>query len=209
MTPNNTLQRTRRKRRPLNAHVRSPMYRIAFAIVLFWLPLASTQALACTCSRGTASFSELASKSEVVVHVRVEAHEDLRPGPAKRYLSMVVSVVSVLIGDEPSKSIKIWGDPGDLCRPYVADFAVGTEWLMIPHHLLRSAHDPGPEPRFSEYAISACGVYYLQVLGDKVFGPVDGGREDLYVPVSDVVSELASDPRLRQDAKMRYGPPRR
>ena len=118
------------------------MRTLAWAIVVFLAWPATAQA--CRCATD-APFEEASQAKPIIVRARVLAHGDVTGGIAT---SMTLGIAQVLKGEVRGPRMKVWGDPGNLCRPYVSRFPVGTEWIFAIDH--RSA-------------ISICGVHWLRV----------------------------------------------
>jgi hypothetical protein len=109
-------------------------------------------ALACRCV-WAGPFTKVALATELVVLADVRSYE--RHG-------MDVAVIEVLKGKEDRRTIRVWGDDGALCRPYVATFPRGTRWIFSLQR----------EPVSGDYAISGCGAFWLAVKGDQAVGRV-------------------------------------
>jgi hypothetical protein len=121
-------------------------------------------ALACSCL-GTAPFVKTAASATLVVRGKVLAYQ-WHPADTQhqRPMSMLVEVQDVLKGASPAKRIPIWGDNGMICRRYVSEFPIGTEWVM--------ALSPDQWSQRGELAISSCGEYALRVTGNQVQGRI-------------------------------------
>jgi hypothetical protein len=108
-------------------------------------------------------FLKVAPKSIAIVRVRVLSH---RRYQGSLPIEMQVEVLEVMAGQSRTKRLRVAGDNGNLCRPYVTEFPVGTEWVL---GLDKAAEiDAG-----ADYSINACGTYWLKVLGELVEGNVD------------------------------------
>lgn len=114
--------------------------------------LAPGVALACSCM-WAGPFAKVALGTDLVVLAEVRSYH--------RH-SMDVAVVEVLKGGEDRREIRVWGDSGALCRPYVTAFPRGTRWIFA---LKR-------EPGTRDYIISVCGEYWLEVRGDQAVGRI-------------------------------------
>lgn len=114
--------------------------------------LAPGVALACSCM-WNGPFTKVALGTDLVVLAEVRSYH--------RH-SMDVAVVEVLKGGEDRREIRVWGDSGALCRPYVTAFPRGTRWIFA---LKR-------EPGTRDYIISVCGEYWLEVRGDQAVGRI-------------------------------------
>jgi len=84
---------------------------------------------------------------------------------------MEVKVLEVLKGKESRKNIRIWGDNGAQCRPYVSGFPQGTEWVFAIRRIRQDSAAPDLEKR-GDYDLSVCGGYWLQVEGEQAKGDV-------------------------------------
>jgi hypothetical protein len=111
-------------------------------------------ALACRCI-WAGPFTKVALATELVVIAEVRSYE--RHG-------MDVAVVEVLGGEEGRRTIRVWGDDGALCRPYVTLFPRGTRWLFA----LQREGASGSR----DYAISGCGAFWLEIRGNRAIGHI-------------------------------------
>jgi len=83
--------------------------------------------------------------------------------------------------------IRVWGDDGALCRPYVSAFPRGTRWIFALKRLR--------EPAAQDYAISICGDFWLEVRGDVAVGRIiepQHGRNLETVPLADMLAWIHS-----------------
>jgi hypothetical protein len=76
---------------------------------------------------------------------------------------MEVEVREVFKGAAQPVKIRIWGDTGALCRPYVTQFPIGTEWVF-------AVSKENPSKSASDYAISVCGDFWIRTEKDSVTG---------------------------------------
>jgi len=137
--------------------------------------LAPGVALACSCM-WSGPFTKVALGTELVVLAEVRSYY--------RH-SMDVAIIEVLKGGEDRREIRVWGDSGALCRPYVTAFPRGTRWIFA---LKR-------EPGTRDYIISVCGEYWLEVRGDQAVGRITvaehGGIKES-APLVDVLAWIRS-----------------
>lgn len=137
--------------------------------------LAPGVALACSCM-WSGPFTKVALGTDLVVLAEVRSYH--------RH-SMDVAVVEVLKGGEDRREIRVWGDSGALCRPYVTAFPRGTRWIFA---LKR-------EPGTRDYIISVCGEYWLEVRGDQAVGRITvaehGGIKES-APLADMLAWIRS-----------------
>lgn len=80
---------------------------------------------------------------------------------------MDMKVVDVLYG-YANDTIRVWGDPGHLCRPYTDGIPIGDTLLMA----LDSLGYFYDVEKDGDYAIGGCGVYYLAYQNGMVIGRV-------------------------------------
>lgn len=100
--------------------------------------LISLNSFACDCEcKGDCSFSRVLNGIEFVALVKVIEYSDFLDKEIIGYdgkmpLSMTVEIIKKYKGAELRKRIKIWGDDGAQCRPYIAEFKVGKCYLIAP-----------------------------------------------------------------------------
>jgi hypothetical protein len=157
----------------------------AFLIGLSVLLLAPS-ARGCSCVSNGSSLVQLAKKSELVIRGKVlEYNWDRYNLEGQRSkdkqerkgtpLSMTVEVQEVYKGKLTSRQVVVWGDNGMLCRPYVTQFPIGTEWVF--------ALSPDPWTKKGELAIWVCGEYALQVQNNRVLMGRERVRGSIMDPV--------------------------
>lgn len=117
-------------------------------------------ALACRCL-WAGPFTKVALGTDLVVLAEVRSYDRN---------SMEVAVIEILKGKEERRALRIWGDNGALCRPYVTLFPRGTRWIF--------ALEREREPRSRDYAISGCGAFWLEVRGNQAMGSVTAAARD-------------------------------
>jgi len=126
-----------------------------------------TKILACKCvCEDDCSFKITAQKNELVVFVNVVSHEnylnyDIPGYKGKMPNAMVVEVIKKYKGNELRKRIKIWGDDGAKCRPYISRFKVGEYYLMAPS--LMRLSDGSESDDTLDYYLFICNMDYLKV----------------------------------------------
>lgn len=124
--------------------------------------------MACSCNY-QGSFLKLAPQTSFIALVKVKQWKNFKtisPGYDVP-LCMDVKIVKVYKGTEKRKTITVWGDPGNLCRPYLTSFPVGQYFIIA----FSPAGKAGYEPK-EDYAINNCGCYWLRV--NKKEGTVSG-----------------------------------
>lgn len=125
---------------------------------LLLLLLLPAIAHACTCS-WTGPLLAVAPNADLIVRAKVLRYEGNSRGVD---LSMHVEVLEMLQGATSSMRIRIWGDNGSQCRPYVSAFPIGTEWIFA---IKRMTGD-----HRGDYSISVCGEYWANVENGIVIG---------------------------------------
>lgn len=129
-------------------------------IILILIFLTSTrQNFACDCeSQG--HFLTVAPKSKLVALVKVNRYLTFKniydkPTP----MSMEVEIVKVYLGQETRKTVTVWGDNGNQCRPYLSIFKTDNYYVI--------AFDQDSKENPLDYAISNCGDYWLTADNEK------------------------------------------
>ena len=148
-----------------------------WVVALLALLVAPGSALACSCSWG-GPFTKVALGTDLVVLVEVRSYY--------RH-SMDVRILEVLKGSEARRVVRVWGDDGALCRPYVSSFARGTRWILALKHL--------GEPAAQDYVMSICGDFWLEVRGDLAVGRIivpQHGRSLETVSLADMLAWIRS-----------------
>lgn len=130
-------------------------------LLIISLTLLSTiNALACSCSYAwNDSFSRTANKSKFVALIKVISFDEylereIYGHEGKMPYAMTVEVIKNYKGDKNIKKIKIFGDNGMLCRPYLIDFEINSYYLIAPNPLNNNSN---------EYELLACRTDYLKV----------------------------------------------
>lgn len=114
-------------------------------------------ALGCSCD-WEGPFLEMAKESDLVAKIKVleyqemmEIYEDSIPNV------MIVEIVEIFKGKEERKQVKVWGDNGFLCRPYLSIFQVGSEWILNLNKGEKSLEGEAEE----DYSLLICGENWL------------------------------------------------
>lgn len=120
--------------------------------------------LACDCdSQG--EFLTVAPKTKLVALVKVKKYLTFKDiNEEKTPMSMEAEIIETYKGKEKRKTVIVWGDFGNLCRPYLSRFDVGKFYVI--------AFDKGSDgskgfehknEKITDYSISNCGNYWLNV----------------------------------------------
>ncbi|SFU66991.1 hypothetical protein SAMN05216480_11284 [Pustulibacterium marinum] len=136
-------------------------------ILVMTLILFSTfQVFACDCEcTGDCSFSSISNNSEFVALIKVISYDDYLDDEIMGYegkmpYSMTVEIIKKYKGKETRNTIKIWGDNGAKCRPYISNFKIGEHYLIAPN-LLRVYKLKGEKS--IDYDFFSCNTDYLKV----------------------------------------------
>jgi hypothetical protein len=135
----------------------------------------SQKSYACDCG-SNGEFLKVAPKSQLVALVKVKKYLTFKKiYDEQTPMSMEVEVISIYKGKEKRKILKIWGDNGNLCRPYLSQFKTGEYYIIAftkgSDGTQGHVHD---DERITDYTISICGNYWLRVdiKSQKAFGSV-------------------------------------
>jgi hypothetical protein len=111
---------------------------IKYITLLIAFLLTNIPSYSCDCDCiDDCSFHKVVKNSKLVALVKVISHDnylsaDIMGYNGKMPQSMTVEIIKLYRGTETRKRIKIWGDNGALCRPYIANFPIGDYFLIAP-----------------------------------------------------------------------------
>ncbi|WP_197484477.1 hypothetical protein [Tepidimonas fonticaldi] len=148
--------------------------------------LAPLPAAACSCSN-EGDFLQQAARSPLIVRARVVRHEPARA-------QMVVQVLELWHGGLLDSGLVVGMGDGANCRPPLADFPVGSEWVL--------ALD-GPGAKSGQgHALSHCGEHAVRIVDGRALSTSHPGGWPL-----DELRERVSAPRyaLRWRATLQAG----
>jgi hypothetical protein len=155
-------------------------------ILLIILSLISTAKIfPCSCVYG-GNFLKIANG--LIAVVKVKEYSDFRGSesePNALALSAIMEVVEILEGNETRKKIKVFGDNGMQCRPYIQSFKPGNTYILSISPTFQTF---GEEFSMHDYFISICGEFWLAYDPDKknVTGKIkDGIMEPITVSISE------------------------
>ncbi|WP_185205159.1 hypothetical protein [Chryseobacterium sp. C3] len=138
---------------------------------------------ACDCNY-EGGFLKMSLNSKLITVVKVKkfiTFKDINDEQVP--MSMEVEVIEVVKGKESRKTFIIWGDNGNLCRPYLSSFQLGQYYIMS----LNAASDGSKNNYFhikerpKDYYISACGCYWLTFNKDSktVYGDISKNKKEM------------------------------
>ncbi len=138
-------------------------------ILLNFLLLFSITASACSCHcTWGCTFSSTSDSQNFVALVKVIEYTDYLERDfywhdGKMPYSMTVEIIKKYKGVETKKRIKIWGDNGMLCRPYIINFEIGKYYLIAPKQLTNDSKTGAK----NDYYFYTCRTDYLEVNNDR------------------------------------------
>ena len=115
---------------------------------------------ACSCA-WAGPLLRVGPSTELVLRAKVLGYHGRSRGVD---LAMDVEVQEVVKGSMKASRLRIWGDNGAQCRPYVTGFPVQTEWIFAISKLIGEQGRPG------DYFINGCGEYWAKVVDGHVIG---------------------------------------
>lgn len=144
-----------------------------FFLLLIICGLCLPKTIACDCGY-SGSFLKMSKRTPLVALVKVTKYltfKDIYNSPTP--MSMEVEIIDIFKGKETRKTITVWGDIGNLCRPYLSNFKKGQYYVI--------AFDNGnysgghPNEKDTDYSIFNCGCYWLTVdiTNKKATGDID------------------------------------
>lgn len=154
----------------------NPLKRSALLLLLLLVIRTST---ACECI-WQGSFVDIKDDADLIVHATVLSTKGN---------SFDIWIDQTLKGNEFRETLRIWGKTAQLCRPNVDIFLPQTEWILAINKIT-DVPDDGFNPntpnlsfgRVDDYAISACGAYWLSVSEGLVSGNIAKGTRWTYNP---------------------------
>lgn len=114
------------------------------------------------------SFTDVAPTSDLVIVGEVAA---------VRGNAVDMSIEEISLGPDWLTDIRVWTKTGDYCRPPPDGFTPGSRWMLALKKITdlpEGGFDPStPNQSFGrvgDYALSACGGYFLEVYGNTATG---------------------------------------
>ncbi|GEM49134.1 hypothetical protein [Deinococcus cellulosilyticus] len=147
-----------------------------------------SSALATTCA-GLSPFVDIAPRASLVVQAKVLRHI-LVSGDPGRPTAMVVRVEQVFRGSTKLQEITVYGEDGMTARPDIPLFPVGSHWLFP---LVQDWLPMEVNHKKTDFALVRCSVGGLVVLGDQLYGMIDGPYNSIH-PVKDIPALLKRPP---------------
>ncbi len=137
-------------------------------IILFFMSL-NTNIYACSCE-WNGPFFKVAKSTDLVALVKIKNYGSFS---GDMPMSMEVEIIELLKGDDNRKIVKVWGDTGVLCRPYLKWFQSDSIWVLSLFKSQSEGYFRHPDEKEGDYNISGCGEYYMKVKNDTVIGLIE------------------------------------
>lgn len=131
---------------------------------MFFVVFATSAVFACTCVNNRPFFDITSNADLIVIGKTTEYHGF--SSFSNQPLAVDVEIQRLIKGNIALEKVRVFGDDGALCRPYVTKFPLNTTWVFALNFLSTGANG---QP---QYAISNCGEFSLQVKAGRVFGRI-------------------------------------
>lgn len=145
-----------------------------------------TFSYACSCDNKY-KFSKIAPNTNLVVLVKVNKYLTFKDiYDEKTPMSMEIEVIETLKGKSENIKLKVWGDDGSFCRPYLSEFKEGEYYFLALY--------PGKEnyghkdEKSTDYFISICGEYWLKAELNKKMAKSEFKNKVKYIPFKTIYS---------------------
>ena len=137
--------------------------RTAIIILTILFSQVTMKIYACDCeSQG--NFYKVSPNSDLVALVKINKYltfKDIYDSPTP--MSMEIEILEVFKGVDKRKTIKVWGDVGHLCRPYLNQFSVDSLYVIAFQKGEKGSEFGHLNETENDYSISNCGEYWLKV----------------------------------------------
>ncbi len=138
------------------------------------ISLSARHVMSCSCG-WDGPFLEVWADADLVVKVKVTSYGPKLEHGENLYESMRVEVLEVIKGEEEKTSLVVYGDPGNLCRPYITPhrFSLGKIYALAiyPIDMDISTSNDG-------YAISICGENWLSIHDNEISGRIRNDNKE-------------------------------
>lgn len=84
--------------------------------------------------------------------------------------SVEVTILKIYKGKEKRKTVKVFGDNGQLCRPYIQNFKPGETWILGLHEGCEEKYFCQHGETKNDFYLHACYKAWLPVSNDSVIG---------------------------------------
>jgi hypothetical protein len=159
---------------------------VIFGMILF---LTIKTDVTCDCNY-KGPFLEMSKQTPLVALIKVSKYLTFKDiYHIKTPMSMEVELIEVYKGTESRKTVTVWGDNGNLCRPYLSEFKEGQYYLIAFNIDKKNQMN-------TEYAISSCGTYWLNVdfINSLVSGDINSkDRTNTTISLEQIKSQLKTN----------------
>jgi len=123
-----------------------------------------TTTQACICFSSDGNFLKTSKQVDLVAIVHVKDYQDYLEFNATRNqpLSAMFEIVKVLKGKEDRKEIKVFGDDGSLCRPYITNFKKGEYYVIALRKCNERKRSNSITETADDFFIPGCGEFWVQ-----------------------------------------------
>ncbi len=114
------------------------------------------------------NFYKVSPNSDLVALVKINKYltfKDIYDSPTP--MSMEVEILEIFKGVDNRKKVKVWGDAGNLCRPYLSQFSVDSLYVIAFHKGEKRSEFGHRDETENDYSISNCGEYWLKISSES------------------------------------------
>jgi hypothetical protein len=154
----------------------------------------------CSCSYA-GNFLKISKHVDIVVIIKVTDYKDYfvltgaSPNDINQPQSATFEIVEILKGQENRKEIKVFGDNGFLCRPYINKFQKGKYYIVGLYKCQNIERENGIKETVDDYQISSCGDYWVDYSPDNktVKGFINKKKKPTIMTLEKIKSVIAGD----------------
>ena len=170
---------------------RDIMKQLTLIATFLLYPTLSAYACDCECL-DDCSFSVVSKTSIFVALVKVISYndylgDDIMGYEGKMPYSMTVEIIKKYKGSETRETIKIWGDDGKECRPYIANFKIGEYYLIAPSVI---GDNKLKNESSTDYDFFSCSTDYLKFDMEKEIAYGEYSKKKDEIKLSDFEKEI-------------------
>ena len=146
-------------------------------ILLTTIGLNISSSFACDCYYN-GPFLKMAQRTPFVALVRVTKYLTFKDiYNSKTPMSMEIEIIDIYKGKENRNTVTVWGDIGNLCRPYLSTFKEGQYYVIaLDNGNYGGGH---PNEKNTDYSICGCGCYWIPVDFEKLIVKGDIESKDM------------------------------
>ncbi|GAB3919381.1 T9SS type A sorting domain-containing protein [Larkinella terrae] len=150
----------------------------------------TTESPACSCIDGGGFFAiaENAAWQPGVLIVRAEVKSQEMHG-------IDVKILEIINGSEKRSTIRVWGDPGFMCRTYTTGFKTGERLVLILSRIKDASYQAEEN---GDYSLGGCGTFVLRDDGKSVIGRITGTDKEMssdkfYRELNELIDKYSPD----------------